>query len=217
MYQFDRFIDEDIIKQQDKRLEDVKGMRDCCMCAHCFMRPNLKLFEQGMYKCHAKKIWKERDDRFEYNCIYFTARSCLNCLYYGNEYRPCSVAEERLRNGVDMRYSICSMYRNKAKANNVERRSILGRVLIDSSFKRDMTAMYMETKWLIDQVAQGNGHYVKARRYSGEVRQIMLDLYAQLKSRYEQKIARDEDAIAGIKEMTEKGYIYGEKQQEEDS
>ena len=116
-----------------------------------------------------------------------------------------------------MRYSICSMYRNKAKANNVERRSILGRVLIDSSFKRDMTAMYMETKWLIDQVAQGNGHYVKARRYSGEVRQIMLDLYEQLKRRYEQKIASDEDAIAGIKEMSEKGYINGEKQSEEDS
>ena len=216
MKQFDEYFDHEIIEQQNKRLEDVKGMRDCCMCSHCCISYNTKLFNGGQFMCFAKKIWKDKDDRLEYNCLYFTARSCLTCFYYDNKYHPCSVSDERLRNGVDMRYSYCTMYRNKLRDKTAVRRSVLGRILIDASFYGDFCAQVMETKWLINQVAQGNGYYVKARRYSSKVKRNMLALYDQYKARYEEKVARDEDDAEKVKRYMEEGYgIYGKTSEEQ--
>ena len=206
MEQIDTYLDQDILNQQIKRLEDVKGMRNCSLCTYCHLTNINDYFVDGRFKCRAKNEWRAITDSFEYNCQYFYLRSCLNCFYYNSHIEPCSVAKDRLSHGIDMRYSVCSHFRVNNSDYKLRHSLVLGRKYIPYEYRFESYAMKQETLWLIDQVKRGNSKYLSARRYDKDIKDVMLQLYNRYEIKFNEKAQQSKVKLDKMEKYLKDGY-----------
>ena len=206
MRQIDVYQDEDILKQQNKRFEDIKGMRSCTLCTHCHLDNINSYFVDGKYKCRAFNIWRKISESFEYNCKYFSLRSCLYCYYYNSYLEPCSVAKDRLSHGIDMRYSNCSHFRMNNYDYKLKNALVIGRKYIPYDYRFDTVAMKNETIWLIEQVKSGNSKYKSARRYDKRIKDVMQNLYDRYEINFRNKATIAKLELYTLDKYLKEGY-----------
>lgn len=206
MEQIDTYLDQDILNQQVKRLEDIKGMRNCTLCTYCHLTNINDYFVDGRFKCRARNEWRSIKDNFEYNCQYFYLRSCLNCFYYNSHIEPCSVAKDRLEHGIDMRYSVCSHFRVNNSDYKLRHSLVLGRKYIPYEYRFESYAMKQETLWLIDQVKIGNSKYLSARRYDKDIKDVMLQLYNRYEIKFNEKAQLSKIKLDKMEKYLKDGY-----------
>lgn len=215
MEQVDTYLDDDILRQQIKRYEDIKGMRNCTLCSHCHLINIFDYFVDGRFKCRATNSWRKITNSFEYNCKYFYLRSCLNCFYYNSRTEPCSVAKDRLEHGVDMRYSVCSHFRVNNSDYKLRNSLVLGRKYIPYEYRFDAYAMKQETLWIIDQVKRGNSKYLSARRYDKGIKDVMMQLYNRYELDFNEKAKSSEIKLEKLDKYLKDGYETSYAEEEE--
>ena len=168
MEQYDEFDDYELIKRNNKRMEDVKGMRCCIQCANCYIQSQDYLFPDGMFKCYGTMKWIKATDLFHYRCPAFQLRSCANCFRRASD-EGCSVYLDKLEAGIDTSFYVCSNYIISYVSRDSRYRSVLGRRKIYRNLENNFEVLMRETKWLADQREKGNGHYVNDRIYYSKV------------------------------------------------